>query len=106
MGSISSLSPGLANLFQTLSNVNSPLLSSPSAVSALENASPADVAELSMEATQLQSVDEMFGISNSSSQTFDPGVNNLLESLQTSLIGSAGSPVTTDSPASLLELIG
>lgn len=77
MGSVASVSPGLANLFQTLSNVSSPVLSSPGAVSALEKASPADVAEISMQATQLESVDELFGVLNNSSNSFDPGANLL-----------------------------
>jgi hypothetical protein len=56
----------VANLLQLLSNVNSPIASSPAAASALENAPPTDIAQLSVEALQLQGMDEMFGITNGS----------------------------------------
>jgi hypothetical protein len=69
MGSVSTINPGVASLLQTLSNV-SPALSSPAVQSALENASPQDVVQLSEAATQLESVDAMFGVpSNSSTAT-------------------------------------
>lgn len=61
MGSVSSTNPGLTNLLQTLSNVDSPLLSSQSAVKAIENSSPADIVKLSTAATQLQEVSAIFG---------------------------------------------
>jgi len=64
MGSVSSsLNPGVADLLQTLTNVNSPILNSQSTVNALEKASPADIVQLSAEATQLEGVDALFGIS-------------------------------------------
>jgi hypothetical protein len=70
MGSVSSsLNPGVADLLQTLTNVNSPVLNSKSVVSALEKAPPSDIVQLSAEATQLQSVDALFGISASSSSS-------------------------------------
>jgi hypothetical protein len=65
----SSLNPGVADLLQTLTNVNSPVLNSKSVVSALEKAPPSDIVQLSAEATQLQSVDALFGISTSSSSS-------------------------------------
>lgn len=61
MGTVSSTNPGLANLLQTLSNVDSPLLSSQSTLSAIENSSPADIVKLSDAATQLQEVGAIFG---------------------------------------------
>jgi len=64
MGSVSSTNPGLTNLLQTLSNLNSPVLSSPAVTSALKKASPVDIVQLSVAANQLQSVDAMFGLSN------------------------------------------
>ena len=68
MGTVSSsLNPGVSELLQTLSNVNSPVMSSPAVVSALEKAPEKDIVQLSTEALQLQSVDAMFGISNGSS---------------------------------------
>ena len=65
MGSVSSsLNPGVADLLQTLTNVNSPVASSPAVVSALEKAPASDIVQLSAEATQLESVDALFGISS------------------------------------------
>jgi len=61
MGTVSSTNPGLANLLQTLSSVDSPLLSSQSTLSAIENSSPADIVKLSDAATQLQEVGAIFG---------------------------------------------
>jgi len=70
MGSVSSsLNPGVANLLQTLSNVNSPVLNSQAAVSALDKAPAADIVQLSEEATQLANVDALFGISSPSSSS-------------------------------------
>jgi hypothetical protein len=62
MGSVSSTNPGIAALFQTLSTVSSPLMSSQGTVSALESASPSDIVALSDAATQLQGVSELFGL--------------------------------------------
>ena len=70
MGSISSTNPGLTDLLQTLSTADPSLLSSPSVTSALENASPTDIVELSDAAMQLQSVDAMFG--NPAASSADP----------------------------------
>jgi len=67
MGSVSSTNPGLQNLLQTLSNLNSPVLSSPVVTSALQKAPAADIVQLSVAATQLEGVDAMFGISDGSS---------------------------------------
>src|SRR5713226_8550634 len=65
MSSASAINPGLASLLQTLSNVGSPLLSSPQAVAALQKASPADIVQLSAEATQLEGLNALLGVSNS-----------------------------------------
>ncbi|MGD1090884.1 MAG: hypothetical protein ABSB35_02705 [Bryobacteraceae bacterium] len=81
MGSVSSTNPGVANLLQLLSNVNSPVASSPSAVSALEKAPPSDIAQLSVEAIQLQGMDEMFGILNGPENPAST-LTNLLEAPQ------------------------
>ena len=70
MGTVASTNAGLNDLMQTLTNVGSPLvstLSSSSVQSALENASPADIVQLSAAALKLQAADEMFGISSTSS---------------------------------------
>lgn len=74
MGTIASANPGsnnsnngLADLLQTLTSENSPLLSTLSSSKvqqALENAPASDIVEISEQAQQLQSVDALFGISN------------------------------------------
>jgi hypothetical protein len=61
MGTTSSANLGVANLLQNLTNAGSPLASSPTAVAALEKASPRDIVQLSAEASQLQSLDVLFG---------------------------------------------
>jgi hypothetical protein len=71
MGS-ASINPGVSDLLQTLSSLNSPVLSSSKVVSALEKASPGDIVKLSMEATQLEGVDAMFGIPDGSSAAAIP----------------------------------
>jgi hypothetical protein len=86
MGSVSSASPGLTDVLQLLSNLNSPVLSSAGVTSALKKASTTDVVQLSMAATQLEGVDAMFGISNSSSA----GANTTFANLQNLLSGSGG----------------
>jgi hypothetical protein len=64
MSSVSSVNPGVANLLQTLSNIDSPVLSSQAAVSALENAPAGDIVKLSAAATQLAGMDAIFGIAD------------------------------------------
>jgi hypothetical protein len=91
MSSIPSLNPALSNLLQTLSNVNSPVLSSPTAVSALESASPGDIVQLSMAATQLENVDILFGVASGSSGNSSSDLNSLLANLEPSLTGSSSS---------------
>lgn len=105
MGSVSSsINPALADLFQTLANVNSPALTSPAVTQALEKASPGDIVQLSMAANQLESVDAMFGVTDGSTNTSDNSMNNLLASLDASLTQSlapaSGTPQATTSSAS------
>ncbi len=64
MGTTSSANLGIANLLQNLTNVGSPLASSPTAVAALEKASPSDIVQLSAEASQLQGLEVLFGQTN------------------------------------------
>ncbi|MGD0871386.1 MAG: hypothetical protein ABSB88_17680 [Bryobacteraceae bacterium] len=90
MSSVSSVNPGLENLLQTLSNLNSPVLSSPATVSALEKAPPADIIQLSVAATQLEGVDEMFGIPDGS----EGGTSSTLTNLEDLLTGSGGAAST------------
>jgi hypothetical protein len=64
MGSVASTSNGLSDLLQTLTNENSPLLStlsSPAIQAALENAPASDIVQISSQATQLQNVEALFG---------------------------------------------
>lgn len=101
MGTVASTNPassnatnnGLADLLQTLSNENSPLLSTlsqPSVQSALENAPATDIVEISDQAQQLQSVDALFGISS----TTENSSTSLFSALATAE-SNAGSPVTS-----------
>ncbi len=90
MGSISSVNPGITNLLQTLSNVESPVLSSPSVLSALQKASPSDVVQLSTAALQLENVDAMFGM---------PDAANSSTTDLTSLLTSLEAPQTTTPPS-------
>jgi len=99
MGTVASTNPAtnsagssnndLSELLQTLTNENSPLLStlsSPNVQAALEKAPTSDIVEISEQAQQLQSVDELFGISNSSATA-----NESLFSALASADSSAGS---------------
>jgi hypothetical protein len=86
MGSVSSTNPGLESLLQTLSNLNSPVLSSPTTLSALQKAPAADIVQLSVAATELQGVDEMFGIPDGS----NAGTNSILTNLEDLATGSTG----------------
>jgi hypothetical protein len=84
VGSVSSVNPGVADLLQILSNFGSPVLSSPSVASALQAASPSDIVQLSVAATQLEGVNAMFGTPDS----FDAGTSSTLASATALLAGS------------------
>jgi hypothetical protein len=86
MGSVSPVNPGVADLLQTLTDLNSPVMSSPAAVSALEKAPPSDIVQLSDSAAQLEGVDELFGVLNGSNS----GAGSLLAALVENLANSAG----------------
>jgi hypothetical protein len=86
VAAVAPTNPGLTNLLQSLTQIGSPLASSPQVLTALQKASPADIAELSAEAIQLQGVDALFGSIDSNSgdsSTTDP--NSLFEVLDQSL---------------------
>ncbi len=88
---------GLSNLLQTLTNENSPLLStlsSPNIQAALENAPASDIVEISDQAQQLQATDALFGISNTSSSPTD----SLFSAL-----ASVGSSATSSAAGSSLD---
>src|SRR5580658_10275298 len=91
----SSLNPGVADLLQTLSNVGSPALNSPAVLKALESAPASDIVQLSTEATQLQSVDALFGIS---ATTPTSPMSSVLEALEGNS-SSANSALSNASPA-------
>lgn len=99
MGSVSSVNPGVANLLQTLTNVNSPVLSSPAAVSALENAPAADIVQMSMSATELENVDMLFGISNGSPSSSTANLSSLLANLESSQAAAGTTASSTMSQA-------
>jgi hypothetical protein len=103
MGSVSSINPATAELLQTLSNLGSPVASSPAAVSALENAPPADIVQLSVATTQLEGMEAMFGTSdgaNASLQTdplgglLDPASPSSETTADTSLFSMLASTAT------------
>jgi hypothetical protein len=90
MSSVAAINPVLANLLQNLSQIGSPLASSPQLVAALQKASPGDIAQLSDAAIQLQAVNGLFGTPDSSgadsNSSSDPG--SLFASLAQAAPGS------------------
>jgi hypothetical protein len=119
MGSVSSTSPNLSTLLQNLS-VESPqlssMLSTPEMQSALQKASPGDLAQLSDQALQLQQVGLLFGNwgstastgasdSNSLFSVLSPGssaagAEQILEALDSSLGVAAPNGATPNSTSS------
>lgn len=96
----SSLNPGVADLLQTLANVNSPVLNSQSVVSALESAPASDIVQLSAEATQLQGIDTLFGISSTPTSNMSSELAALEASATGSTTGTSTSSVLSNaSPA-------
>jgi hypothetical protein len=103
-GSTGSSSNGLTDLLQTLTNENSPLLStlsSPAIQTALENAPASDIIEISDQAMQLQASDALFGITSSS----DSPTDNLFSALadSSSGTGSSASSSSLDPGSSLAD---
>ena len=93
-GGTGSSSNGLTDLLQTLSNENSPLLStlsSPAIQTALENAPASDIVEISDQAMQLQATDALFGITSSS----DSPTDNLFSALADSSSGTGTSALSS-----------
>src|SRR5580692_1236108 len=97
MSAVTSVNPGIADLSQLLSSTGSASISSalstPSVQSALQNASPVDVATLSQEAVELQEANGLFG-SPGSTQTAATPSSLVLQALNSSISGS-----TTATPA-------
>jgi hypothetical protein len=97
MGSVASTNSGLSDLLQTLTNENSPLLStvsSPTVEAALENAPASDIVEISDQAIQLQTADALLGISNTTTSPTD----SLFSAL-----ASVGSSATSSASGSSLN---
>jgi hypothetical protein len=72
------------------------VLSSPAVTKALESAPPSDIVQLSAAANQLQIVDAIFGISNSSNTNMS---SSSLSALENSATGSSGSASAADQSA-------
>jgi hypothetical protein len=89
MSSTPSVNAGLASLLQNLSNINSPILSSPKALAALQNAPPADIVQLSDEAIQLEGLNALFGAAEASGSS---QAGSLLSSLLDGGVGGSGNP--------------
>jgi hypothetical protein len=120
MGSVSSTSPALLNLLQSVATDSpqfSSILSMPNVQSALRSASPGDLVQLSDQALELQQVGELFGTSDgtqssgftstsdylfpgSSSDNPDTEPNLMLQALQ----DSVALPGTTASAASASQV--
>jgi hypothetical protein len=90
LGSVSSVSPGMADLMQTLFGANSPLSSSPAMMTALENAPPQDVVALSVATVEMEGVDELFG--ESSSTTDMSSIFGNSDSLDQELLSGLADP--------------
>jgi hypothetical protein len=102
MSAVSSINPGIASLSQLLSNTGSATvnsaLSAPAVQSALQNASPGDIVQLSTQALQLQETTSLFGGPASSSTPAAPD-SLLLQALNSSLTGSTNAGSTAGSLA-------
>jgi hypothetical protein len=111
MSAVTSVNPGIADLSQLLSSTGSASISSalstPSVQSALQNASPVDIASLSQEAVQLQEANGLFGSPNASQTAATPS-SLLLQALSSAITGSttSGSTVSTSAANPVSELFG
>jgi|SRR5579871_1207915 len=97
MSAVTPTNPALASLLQSISNINSPLMSLPAVQSALQKASPVDIVQLSSAATQLENVDVLFGVPGSDGSS-NSGTNSLFADVAASLENPAA-PVTSASAA-------
>jgi hypothetical protein len=99
MSSVTSVNPGVADLFHALSNTGSASVSSPLSLpglqSALQTASPVDIVQLSQQALALQQVSGLFGTPDAFQTSTDPS-SLLLQALTSSVLGST-TPVSTAS---------
>jgi hypothetical protein len=104
MGSIPSVNPGVSDLLQTLSSAESAsgstVLSSPAVQSALQNASPGDIVQLSARALQLQEADGLFG----SAESTQTAVSIVQQALNSSKSSSTTIGATTSSSTAATAL--
>jgi hypothetical protein len=106
MGSVASTNAGLAELIQTLTSASSPLasqLSSPAVQSALQDAPPGDIVQLSNEALQLQEAGALFADPNQNTSAIGP--SSILAALYPASseplpIGPASSSTTSETSQS------
>jgi spore germination protein GerM len=89
MSSVTSVSAGVADLFQTFAPAAGSPLSSASLQSTLENASPRDVVQLSRQALRLQESGSLFGTATTTQTATDPAAL-LLQAVTSSLTGTPG----------------
>jgi hypothetical protein len=101
LGTTSSINPALVNLLQDLSNVGSPLLSSSTAMAALQKAPASDIVQLSAEATQLEALQAILGQADASANAGPPTP----ESLLSSLYPTGGSTTPADALANLTQAL-
>lgn len=109
MASVSATNPGVADLLQTLSNIDSPVVSSPAAIAALEKAPPTDIVQLSEAAMQLEGLDAMFGIQNGSNATGSEATNatNIEDLLNGAVAAAATSPgAAANAPGLFYSVLG
>jgi hypothetical protein len=97
MSTTSSVNAGLSSLLQNLSNIDPPILSSPKALAALQNAPPADIVQLSDEAIQLEGLNALFGAAEASG-------SSQAGSLLSSLLGGTSASNNSESADLLTEL--
>lgn len=98
-------SSGIASLLQTLSNEGVPSLSSANVKAALEKAPAKDIVALSVAASKLQGIGQLFGNSESSQTSNDP-VSNIFASLEQSAAGqtsNSGAPTTLQTQLANLQ---
>jgi hypothetical protein len=101
LGTTSSINPALVNLLQNLSNAGSPLLSSSTAMAALQKAPASDIVQLSAEATQLEALQAILGQADASANAGPPTP----ESLLSSLYPTGGSTTPADALANLTQAL-
>ena len=104
MGSVSTASPNLSNLLQTIQNESpelSSILSTPQMQTALEKATPGDLVQLSDQALQMQQVALLFGASNGTQSSGVSDPNSLFSLLSPNAATALPDPLQQAQDASL-----